>query len=331
MADAPEPSNPLADRRAKLERLREQGIEPFPHGFPDRTEIAAVREAHEDLEPGTETDRPLPPRRQADRAPRPRQGVVPRPPRRHRADPGPGAGRRVGRGLRGPARPRHRRHRRDRGHRLRQQARRAQRPRGRLGAAREEPAAAAGEVPRPRGRRDPLPPARARPDRQRGDPRAVPEAGRARSPRSGAGSTPAASSRSRRRCCSRSTAARWRGPFTTHHNALDRDLYLRIATELYLKRLIVGGVDRVYELGKDFRNEGISHKHNPEFTMLEWYEAYADYDDIAERARGAGRATSHGRCSARPRSSATGRRSSWRRRGGASPCATRSGRGPAST
>ena len=70
-------------------------------------------------------------------------------------------------------------------------------------------------------------------------------------------------------------------PFTTHHNALDRDLYLRIATELYLKRLIVGGLERVYELGKDFRNEGLSPKHNPEFTMLEWYEAYADYEDIA--------------------------------------------------
>src|SRR6266511_2905920 len=72
-------------------------------------------------------------------------------------------------------------------------------------------------------------------------------------------------------------------PFTTHHNALDRDLYLRIATELYLKRCVVGGIERVYELGKDFRNEGISHKHNPEFTMLEFYEAYADYEDAAER------------------------------------------------
>jgi lysyl-tRNA synthetase class 2 len=72
-------------------------------------------------------------------------------------------------------------------------------------------------------------------------------------------------------------------PFTTHHNALDRDLFLRIATELYLKRLIVGGLERVYELGKDFRNEGLSQKHNPEFTMLEWYEAYADYDDTAKR------------------------------------------------
>ena len=72
-------------------------------------------------------------------------------------------------------------------------------------------------------------------------------------------------------------------PFTTHHNALDRDLYLRIATELYLKRLIVGGLERVYELGKDFRNEGVSHKHNPEFTMVEWYEAYADYEGEATR------------------------------------------------
>jgi len=70
-------------------------------------------------------------------------------------------------------------------------------------------------------------------------------------------------------------------PFTTHHNALDRDLYLRIATELYLKRLIVGGLERVYELGKDFRNEGVDQKHNPEFTMLEWYEAYADYEKTA--------------------------------------------------
>ena len=70
-------------------------------------------------------------------------------------------------------------------------------------------------------------------------------------------------------------------PFVTHHNELDRDLFLRIADELYLKRLIVGGLERVYEIGKDFRNEGVSHKHNPEFTMLEWYEAFADYGDIA--------------------------------------------------
>jgi lysyl-tRNA synthetase, class II len=72
-------------------------------------------------------------------------------------------------------------------------------------------------------------------------------------------------------------------PFTTHHKALERTLYLRIATELYLKRLIVGGLERVYELGKDFRNEGVSTKHNPEFTMVEFYEAYADYNDEAVR------------------------------------------------
>jgi lysyl-tRNA synthetase, class II len=72
-------------------------------------------------------------------------------------------------------------------------------------------------------------------------------------------------------------------PFATHHNALDMPLYLRIADELYLKRLIVGGFDRVYEIGHDFRNEGIDRTHNPEFTMLEFYEAYADYTVMMSR------------------------------------------------
>ena len=72
-------------------------------------------------------------------------------------------------------------------------------------------------------------------------------------------------------------------PFLTHHNTLDMPLYLRIADELYLKRLIVGGFDRVYEIGHDFRNEGIDRTHNPEFTMLEFYEAYADYNVMMER------------------------------------------------
>ena len=71
-------------------------------------------------------------------------------------------------------------------------------------------------------------------------------------------------------------------PFLTHHNSLDRDLYLRIALELHLKRLLVGGFERVYEVGRVFRNEGLSPRHNPEFTMLECYEAYADYDDVME-------------------------------------------------
>jgi lysyl-tRNA synthetase, class II len=72
-------------------------------------------------------------------------------------------------------------------------------------------------------------------------------------------------------------------PFVTRSNELDADLYLRIATELYLKRLIVGGLERVYEIGKDFRNESVSYKHQPEFTMLEWYEAYADFRDTMDR------------------------------------------------
>lgn len=72
-------------------------------------------------------------------------------------------------------------------------------------------------------------------------------------------------------------------PFVTHSNELDADVYLRIATELYLKRLIVGGLEKVYELAKDFRNESVSYKHAPEFTMVEWYEAYADYRDTMER------------------------------------------------
>lgn len=72
-------------------------------------------------------------------------------------------------------------------------------------------------------------------------------------------------------------------PFTTYHNQLKQDLYLRISFELYLKRLLVGGLERVYEIGRDFRNEGVSFKHNPEFTQLEWYEAYADYNVVMDR------------------------------------------------
>ena len=75
-------------------------------------------------------------------------------------------------------------------------------------------------------------------------------------------------------------------PFDTHHNALNQRLYLRIATELYLKRLIVGGFDKVYEIGRVFRNEGIDQDHNPEFTLLESYEAYADYNDVMKMVEG---------------------------------------------
>ena len=71
-------------------------------------------------------------------------------------------------------------------------------------------------------------------------------------------------------------------PFVTHHNALDMDLYLRIALELHLKRLVVGGMEKVFEIGRVFRNEGLSPRHNPEFTMLELYQAYADYNDMMD-------------------------------------------------
>ncbi len=71
-------------------------------------------------------------------------------------------------------------------------------------------------------------------------------------------------------------------PFVTHHNALDMELYLRIAPELYLKRLVVGGFERVFEINRNFRNEGISVRHNPEFTMMEFYQAYATFEDLMD-------------------------------------------------
>ena len=116
-------------------------------------------------------------------------------------------------------------------------------------------------------------------------------------------------------------------PFTTHHNALDMPLYLRIADELYLKRLVVGGFDRVYEIGHDFRNEGIDRTHNPEFTMLEFYQAFADYREMmtvvealhrARRgrgARGAGHRREGARASRRRSRASSGCRRSTRRSG----------------
>ena len=70
-------------------------------------------------------------------------------------------------------------------------------------------------------------------------------------------------------------------PFICHHHAMDSDLYLRVAPELFLKQLVIGGLDRVFEIGKQFRNEGVDHSHNPEFTSCEFYQAWADYEDLA--------------------------------------------------
>jgi lysyl-tRNA synthetase, class II len=278
-------SDLLSERRAKLERLREAGIEPFPHAFPDRTEIAAVREAHEEIEPGEETSD------------------------RYRI-----AGRLVARRGHGKASFLDLK---DGTSQIQVQARVNE-----LGDAYQGLLALdIGDIVGIEGtvfasRRGEL---SIRADAWELLSKSL------RPPPEKFHGLEDVETRYRRRELdlmaneqtrdlflnrARTIAAvrRWfdsRGfievetpvlqplyggalarPFTTHHNALDRDLYLRIATELYLKRLIVGGIDKVYELGKDFRNEGISHKHNPEFTMLEWYEAYADYSEVANELEG---------------------------------------------
>ena len=279
MADA-EPSNPLADRREKLERLRERGTDPFPHGFADRTELAAVRERHEGIEAGAETD---------DRV---------------RV-----AGRLTARRGHGKASFLDLR---DGTGQIQIQARLDE-----LGDTYEGLlscdigdivgiegtvfASKRGELSVRASSWELLSKSlRPPPEKFHGL-----EDTETRYRQRELDLIANAETRDLFMKRARTVAAvrRWfdgRGfvevetpvlqplyggalarPFTTHHNALDRDLYLRIATELYLKRLIVGGIDKVYELGKDFRNEGVSHKHNPEFTMIEWYEAYADYEDTA--------------------------------------------------
>ena len=277
-----EESDLLAERRAKLERLRGEGIEPYPHGFPDRTEIAAVRESHEELEPGEETGD------------------------RYRV-----AGRLTAKRGHGKASFLDLR---DGTGQIQIQARVDElgddayeglmsldvgdivgiegtvfaSKRGELTIRAEAWELLSKSLRPPPEKFHGLEDVETRYRRRELDLIANQETREL----------------FRKRNQTISAVRRWldsRGfvevetpvlqplyggalarPFTTHHNALDRDLYLRIATELYLKRLVVGGVDKVYELGKDFRNEGISHKHNPEFTMLEWYEAYADYNDVAE-------------------------------------------------
>ncbi len=280
--DQPEISDVLRDRREKLERIREAGIDPFPHEFEEREEIGEVRAAHEGLAPGMETDS------------------------RHRV-----AGRIVARRGHGKACFLDIR---DGSGQIQLHAREdllgeepyellvhldlgdfvgvegtamATRRGGELSLAIDHWRLLAKSLRPPPGKFHGLEDVETRYRQRELDLLANEE--------------------SRRifaiRARTISETRRWLDehgfvevetpvlqplyggalarPFVTHHNALDRDFYLRIATELYLKRLVVGGIDRVYELGKDFRNEGVSHKHNPEFTMLEWYEAYADYGKTA--------------------------------------------------
>jgi lysyl-tRNA synthetase class 2 len=296
--EQPEPSDVLRDRREKLERLREAGIEPFPHGFADREDIAEVRAAHEGLAAGTETDS------------------------RHRV-----AGRIVARRGHGKAAFLDLR---DGSGQIQLHAREdllgpkafellvdldlgdfvgvegtalATKRGGELSLAIDHWRLLTKSLRPPPDKFHGLEDVETRYRHRELDLLANEE------------SRHAFALRARTIAETR----RWLDdhgfvevetpvlqplyggalarPFVTHHNALDRDFYLRIATELYLKRLVVSGMDRVYELGKDFRNEGVSHKHNPEFTMLEWYEAYADYEktahdlellvaDVAERVLG---------------------------------------------
>ncbi len=109
-------------------------------------------------------------------------------------------------------------------------------------------------------------------------------------------------------------------PFVTHHNELEQDMYLRISFELYLKRLLVGNLERVYEIGRDFRNEGVSFKHNPEFTQLEFYWAYADYLQVMELTEQMVCDRCREGCWARRRSSTRGRASTSLRPGSGSSC-----------
>jgi lysyl-tRNA synthetase class 2 len=285
-----EPERPqselLADRRAKLERLREEGIEPFPHGFADRTEIAAVRESHGTLEPGDETSD------------------------RYRV-----AGRITARRGHGKASFLDLK---DGTGEIQMQARVDElgsdayegllsldigdivgiegtvftSKRGELSIRADAWELLSKSLRPPPEKFHGLEDVETRYRRRELDLMANEETREL----------------FLKRARTIAQVRRWfddrdfievetpvlqplyggalARPFTTHHNALDRDLYLRIATELYLKRLVVGGIEKVYELGKDFRNEGISHKHNPEFTMLEWYEAYADYNDTATELEG---------------------------------------------
>jgi lysyl-tRNA synthetase, class II len=283
MPEQPESSGLLAERREKLERLREAGIDPFPHSFEDRVEIAAVRLAHEGLEAGAETDdRFRIAGRIAARRGHGRAAFI---------DLVDGSGRlqlHAREDLLGP-KSFERLVGLDLGDIIGAEGIAFATKRGELSLRVDDWTLLAKSLRPPPDKYHGLEDTETRYRRRELDLIANPEVREIFALRTRV----------------ITEVRRWldeRGfvevetpvlqtlyggalarPFTTHYNALDRDFYLRIATELYLKRCIVGGIERVYELGKDFRNEGISPKHNPEFTMLEWYEAYADYLDAAER------------------------------------------------
>ena len=143
--------------------------------------------------------------------------------------------------------------------------------------ARQGAAPAAGEVPRPRRPGAEVPPALPRPDHQPGRRATCSSSARRSCRRSASSSSRAAILEVETPMMQPIPGGAAARPFVTHHNALDMELYLRIAPELYLKRLVVGGFEKVFEINRNFRNEGISTRHNPEFTMLEFYEAYRDY------------------------------------------------------
>ncbi len=286
-ADEPDresdPSDLLATRRAKLERLRADGVEPFPHAFPGVVAIEAVLGAHADLPDGEDTDASyrvagrLSARRGqgkmafldlVDRSGRIQlQGPCRRP--RRRVD---GA----------PARAR---------------------PRGLVGVDGTAFRSKRGELSlRVDGYTILAKSLRPPPDKHHGlqtsrpasavaswtssptrSPAPSSSRGRRSSPPCAATSTRRASWRSRRPCCSRSTAARWPGRSSRTSTRSTRRCTCGSPPSCTSSAAIVGGLERVYELGKDFRNEGLSPKHNPEFTMLEFYEAYADYSDAARR------------------------------------------------
>ena len=266
---------------------------------------------HAALQPGEETDARAPGRGAARRAPRPGEDGVPRPGRPLRPDPAPGAGRRARRGGDGAAaRARSRRRDRRRRGRVQHPSRRADAADRALRAARQVAAPAAGEAPRPEGRRDALPPPRARPDRQRGGARAVHPARAGRSPRSARSSTRRGSSRSRRRCSSRSTAARSARPFTTHHNALDRD-----PVPADRDRAVPQAADRGRARARLRARQGLpqrGRRHDPQPRVHD-----ARVVRGVRRLPGRSRPASSGWWPSSPRRSATRARSTSRRHGGA--------------